>query len=89
MNDTRKPVAHEITEGVILALRPLRRRGRRVKVMDEVWEKILRPDPRFAAGIPPEMSNPDFYKAVRSACGQLGMKAPPDRAIKAWRRKRS
>jgi hypothetical protein len=90
----RKPVTFEITEGVVLRLgghQSAPRRGKHSSLLDEVWEKILRHDPRFSAGIPPEseMPNREFYKIARAACAQLGMKPPPDRAIKAWRRKRS
>jgi hypothetical protein len=87
----RTPVAYEIKEGCLIAAgqQPApSRRGKHVKVLDAVWDQILRTQPRFHAGIPPEMANEAFFLAVRAACKKLGLQQPPAKAMKAWRRKR-
>jgi hypothetical protein len=92
----RKPVAQEISEGVLIACgspkTPKRRRTDYTKILDRAWEEVLSKNPRYRDGIPPESELPNsaFYWDVKVACGELRVKPPKDiRVIKAWRRKRS
>jgi hypothetical protein len=87
----RKPVAHEITEGALIACGsrpPPRRRGRNVKILDAVLEDLRSRDPRFRGGIPSEMSNSTLYLAVDVACRRLEIEMPPKKSIREWRRKK-
>jgi hypothetical protein len=81
---------HFISAHIAMGQRRQPRPGaKHIKVMNEVWARLREHDARFRDGIPPAMTASKFYKIVKVACKRLGKTTPPNRAIKAWRRKRS